>query len=180
MHKINNLQHDFAAINQRMLCLLLNIISMALVFVNTHASSDFLRQRQVLPVALQTAERRPGPGAGVPLQVGASGHAAAHGCGRRLWRGGGRRDGDPGGVRDGGALSVTAVPHHGQLRLLEPALLHALDLGRAGLGQSLDGLVLVLLGFLGGLQASFAGALLAFLHHLGRQLLLFVSHGQLQ
>lgn len=64
--------------------------------------------------------------------------------------------------------------------MLGLALFCALDFGLAGLGESLNGLVLVLFSLFGRLQASLAGSFLPLLQHLGRQLLLLVAHGELE
>lgn len=144
------------------------------------SSSHALNEQQVPLVTLEAAERNSGLRARVLLQVGAAADAAVHRSRRwRTWRRR-SRSGDPRGEGDGQSLGGVAVPDHGALIQLGLPLFHAFDLGLAGFCQSLYCLVLVLLGLLGGLQASLSGSLLPLLHHLRRHLFLLVAHGELQ
>ena len=146
----------------------------------SYSSSCALNKQQVPFVTVEAAERNPGLGAGVLLQVGASTDPAVH---RRCWWRTGRHRGwrgDPSGEGDGHALSGVAVADHGTLTQLGLPLFHALDFGLARFCQSLYRLVLVLFCLLGGLQASLPGSFLPLLHHLSGHLFLLVTHGELQ
>lgn len=144
------------------------------------SSSCALNEQQVPLVTVEAAERDPGLGAGVLLEVGAAAHATVHrGC---WWRTGRCRGWSRNPCRkgDGHALGGVAVPDHRTLTQLGLPLFHAFDLGLAGFRQSLYRLVLVLLGLLGSLQASLSGSFLALLHHLRGHLLFLVAHGEFQ